>query len=532
MLRALHIEPPTDVHHLPCSMPDEGAPSSSRARGSKAYTAVDIGDADASETVGEMDGVPLDSKTISPHKLKSKREKGDSKPVSNLQLIVLIPLALIGIGISSKVAYAMVKSNDATSVTTDASPDSSSHIAAHAEHSAKAPRPASTWSSSLPPYPPPPPSPLPWVQSSAHALLKAPPPSMHASLVELPETVAHTKGTTMERDSDIRDSKTPPKTTIRPPPGPPPPPKYLGGIFEVLHITNEEEAEPSPPPSPPAPPPPPPPMPPIGTWSAVLNERFQRNVREHDIFEAGVLIHQFDGFEDANLKVSPCTDVSQTPNCLAVRNRQRRQRVSTSFISSGLKSRDSSIPLFSLDGGVILRPSDIHALCGYGTDGGTDDSKPLACNSPKCIPGCGEPPLWCSMANVEDDGPGARCGFGRGKGGVRPWKSEELSGPGGLFDVFEKHGEGYNEVVVSPDAWIANLPHSIEGIFYVECEDDAENIHFRASDGSGTAANCQEAREAAIAAHGQVLTKYSLSQGQFPLFKLRTSNWADPFIEV
>ena len=111
VLRARHIEPPTDVHHLPCSMPDEGAPSSSRARGSKAYTAVDIGDADASETVGEMDGVPLDSKTISPHKLKSKREKGDSKPVSNLQLIVLISLALIGIGISSKVAYAMVKSN-------------------------------------------------------------------------------------------------------------------------------------------------------------------------------------------------------------------------------------------------------------------------------------------------------------------------------------------------------------------------------------------------------------------------------------
>ena len=76
------------------------------------------------------------------------------------------------------------------------------------------------------------------------------------------------------------------------------------------------------------------------------------------------------------------------------------------------------------------------------------------------------------------------------------------------------------------------LPHSIEGMFYVECEDDTENIHFRASDGAGTAANCQEARETAIAAHRQFLTKYSLGYGAFPLFKLRRSNWAEPFIET
>ena len=272
----------------------------------------------------------------------------------------------------------------------------------------------------------------------------------------------------------------------------------------------------------------------------MINERFRRDVREHEAFEAGVLIHQFDGLEDANMKASPCADGTQAPNCLVARVRQRRQRVSTSLIYSGLKSRDSSIPLFGLDGGVILSAGHVHALCGYGTDGGIDDSKPLACNSPKCIPGCGEPPRWCSMANVEDERPGLRCGLGHGKGGVRPWKPEEFGGPGGLFDLFEKHGEaftgvggfkGYNEIVVSADEWIKNLPHSIEGIFYVECEDETENVHYRATDGYGTAANCREAREIAIAAHRQVLTKYSLSYGAFPLFKLRPSNWAEPFIE-
>ena len=211
------------------------------------------------------------------------------------------------------------------------------------------------------------------------------------------------------------------------------------------------------------------------------------------------------------------------------------------MIFAGLKSRDSSVPTFSLDGGVILRPSKIHAFCGYGIDGSIDDNKPLSCtraDPAQCMPGCGEPPAWCSKSNPHDEGDWLTCGLGWGNGGVRPWKQEDFGGAGGLFDLFEKSGEnfdgvgsfkGYNEIVLDTKVWIDNLPGSVEAIFMVDCQDGQDNLRYGAADGGGTAANCRDAKANAVDLHRKFLSAYKLSEADFPLLKLRPNNWEEPF---
>lgn len=268
-----------------------------------------------------------------------------------------------------------------------------------------------------------------------------------------------------------------------------------------------------------------------------INARFRRDVREHAAFDAGVLIHQLDGLEDHNRRFSPCATPSTSPNCYEQRTRARRQRVSASIIFSGLQWRDDYIPTFSLDGGVILRPSTVRALCGYGTDGSIDDNKPLECGGypfdGPCIPGCGSPPNWCTQENPHDEGAWLTCGLGWGGGGVRPWRPSEFGGPGGLLDLFRMHGDeffgvgsfkGYNEIVVDAQHWIDELPLSVEGIFTVACQDGDDNLHY-----GGTAQNCGEARAVATEMYTQFLEAYHLSSVEFPLLELRPWDWENPF---
>ena len=206
------------------------------------------------------------------------------------------------------------------------------------------------------------------------------------------------------------------------------------------------------------------------------------------------------------------------------------------MIYAGLHTRDAAIPTFSFDGGVVLAPSKIQAFCGYGLDGSIDDNKPLTCDSAggnNCVPGCGEPPQWCSRANPNDESPWLTCGLGWSSSGVRPWRQEELGGAGGLFDLFETRGaeftgvgsfSGYNEIVVDTQSWIDNLPHSVEAIFSVECDKGAVNLRY-----GGTAATCGEAHDNAVAMHRQFVATYGLNAVEFPLLKLRPTDWEEPF---
>jgi hypothetical protein len=278
-----------------------------------------------------------------------------------------------------------------------------------------------------------------------------------------------------------------------------------------------------------------------GNFVQAINARFRRDVKMHEAFEAGVLVHQLDGFEDQAKRWSPCAEDSRSGNCQGSRTRARRSRVSASMIFAGLQSRDGRIPTFSLDGGVILRPSTIHAFCGYGIDGSIDDNKPLSCNHidpSTCVPGCGDPPRWCNKANPHDEGAWLTCGLGWGSNGVRPWRQQDFGGAGGLFDLFEQSGanfegvgsfSGYNEIVVDADNWIGLLPHSVEGIFMIECDDNDVNLRYGAADGGGTAMNCRDARANAIDLHRKFIQEYELSESDFPLLTLRPGNWEEPF---
>ena len=286
-------------------------------------------------------------------------------------------------------------------------------------------------------------------------------------------------------------------------------------------------------------------MPPFGDIAIDINARFGKDVRLNAALEAGVLIHQMDGTEDSSHKYSPCSahnNYDLAVRCQNQRIRTRRQRVATSMIFAGQRSRADTIPTVGLDGGVILRPSMVQAFCGYGTDGNIDSDKPLACNpyAKQCVVGCGEPPEWCSKANPNDENPSLTCGLGHSRGGVRPWKPDDFDGEGGLLDLIEKHGEPYSrgtsnykgsaEVVVSSQAWIDNLPQSVEAIFFVDCHDDEPNPGGAAK---GTASTCKEARQAAIDLHQQFLDAYLGKEGgNIPLLKLQPSNWAEPFAQV
>ena len=214
------------------------------------------------------------------------------------------------------------------------------------------------------------------------------------------------------------------------------------------------------------------------------------------------------------------------------------------MIFAALQNRNARIPTFSLDGGVVLRPSKVHVFCGYGVDGSIDDNKPLSCGSvdaKACVPGCGEPPDWCNKANVHDEGAWATCGLSWTRSGVRPWKAKDFGGQGGLLDLYAQYGEpftavgnfkGYNEIVVDAKHWIDGLPGSVEALFMLDCGDGDTNLRYGAADGGGTALDCRDAHERIIAVHRSFLQTYKLGADTFPLLKLRPDNWMEPFVAV
>ena len=521
-------------------MPDlSGTPLSGRK---KAYSVVDVG-----EEADELEGGSSRNQTRKGKKRRQDTSVDANEEEPQLSLKQLAGggvVALLCLVVISKISYSMIKAKNAViSQEADTSLQESArlqHKLNHYDHQSQHSSFSSTQHSlSLPSTqlssPPPPPPPRPSLQQAMEQQKaqggeswQQPPQRSQQSQQQpqqpqQPQQELRPGAGTVSTASTGPSLTSPPPPPPRPSPSPPPPPSYLGGIFAALHITNEEEEEPYRPPSPPSPPPPPPPMPPIGEFLQQLNARFARDVRTHEPFEAGILIHQLDGFEDTTDGVSPCSPRSSGESCKIPRVRQRAQRVSASLIFAGLKTRDSVIPTPSSAGGVILRPEHVHALCGYGMEARIDESKPLACNSPKCVPGCGEPPEWCSKQNLHDEG-SFTCGFARGRGGVRPWKPEDFGGQGGLFDLFEKQGDtftavgipkGYNQLVVSADPWLQNLPHSIEAMFFVECEHEQEE--------------CLDARERMRATHEKFLVHHKISAAECPLLSLRPSNWDEPF---
>lgn len=168
-----------------------------------------------------------------------------------------------------------------------------------------------------------------------------------------------------------------------------------------------------------------------------MNARFHRDVRStaFDFPHAGVLISQIDGHRSEGRPWLPSTD------------EVARGFMSASIIFDRLEHSFATIPLFSYDSGVVLRPSGVDALCLYGADGSTDQAGH-----------CGSAILpWCSPGDLPRDPDTARppvCGFDLPRSwrmGVAPWHVEDA----GLVLEYQTHRgagnttpafTGYNEV--------------------------------------------------------------------------------------
>ena len=332
----------------------------------------------------------------------------------------------------------------------------------------------------------------------------------------------------------------PPLPTSSPPPSPPPSPKPL------------PPPVPKTPPKPPALPPAPPPATPPPTVAERLNARFNRQngdpSSESTLEEAGVILHQFDGKGSSAHWWSPCPnpedrlpDDRKYPSyCADERSFNRRHRVSGSIIGARMRppSGDTEIPLFSFDAGVILRPQKTGINCVYGMDGSTDGMS--ACNplqDAACVPGCGDPPRWCPPNSESNQR--CVCGFAQCVGRVQPWHPDDLTsvlrihasswwgGYGGIGSY-----TGYNEVVINASTWIANLPFSIEAIFFVAA---GARVCKGAKTGLGFAETCLQAEQQARKVHKSMLEHYDLQEGDpfAPgLVTLHPDRWDHPFTDV
>jgi hypothetical protein len=92
--------------------------------------------------------------------------------------------------------------------------------------------------------------------------------------------------------------------------------------------------------------------------------------------------------------------------------------------------------------------------------------------------------------------------------------------------------KGYNEIVVASDPWIAHLPHSVQAIFMVACQEGDRNTNYHGSgsaDKMGTAPSCGAARERARDTHAAYLAIYGIARDAFPLLELRPHDWERPF---
>ena len=340
---------------------------------------------------------------------------------------------------------------------------------------------------------------------------KKAPISQHQSVVHIVDASAPTPS------PYARTLTVPPPAAPNSPPPPPSPPPPL-------------PPSPLPPPSrPPSPNPPrgPPPLPPPLPGHPVVArilERF-RNAKAgaalKRLVDAGVWIHQFDGWEDPLRLWKPCPTRCDDDDFHNFCNQCgfHGDRLSVSVIYAQMADRadrkEGGIPLVSFDGGLILNADEVTPLCAFGADGATLNSN---CDPPgrhgTCIPGCGDPPLWCER-NQPLLMNNCRCGFFNCNGRPRPWRPEDL---GYVLEQHREHGlpyrspqfhSGYNEVVLAVDTWNRHLPKVVTAFFIVEGSSKQQEQRVRDT-------------------HKAFLKELGKTAAETPLLMLRPQNWEAP----
>ena len=234
---------------------------------------------------------------------------------------------------------------------------------------------------------------------------------------------------------------------------------YGADAFEFDTWANPELL----PPPPPAPPPSPPATPRESTLIA-LNNRFNRPLEGADPLEAGILIHQFDGYQDPDTPWAPCSAGSAAWKCSDERVQNLWHKVSTSVILREMQKTFRYIPFFSVDGGIVLRPRTTQLLCAYGGDGSTDDNKPQCPVSTwsQCVPGCGNPPDYCRVVSRDHIG-WQHCGFdGAGKRDIQPFRPSELNA---LLLQHAETGQAYEGISISEYVSRSRFTYDLGGFY-------------------------------------------------------------------
>ena len=340
--------------------------------------------------------------------------------------------------------------------------------------------------------------------------------------------------------ASVRESPPPPPTQLPPPLAPMPPPaspqqskeekkseKKAAKHDEKLEERQAAAAAQSPPPTP---------APPYDEVDVVerLNRRFRDGRPSTDLEAAGVLLHQFDGYEALREQWLPCDmgghrrraeDGYEQPAEMdnsSSRSRGRRlcdafqaSRWSASIITNQLRGVYSSC-----HGGLVLSPRAAAPalLCAYARDGSTQGkgcaagtvgtAGDSAAVSGGCIVGCSP---WCeSMRDGHAAEPNGCC-----------WRAPQQLDQM-LTEHSQRSSDRYNEVLLSAHALAASLPAVVEAIFFTAtCTPRTKQ---------SANAKLEARRESAHAAHVAFLARYDLTAADVPLVVMDLEHGGDrPF---
>ena len=203
---------------------------------------------------------------------------------------------------------------------------------------------------------------------------------------------------------------------------------------------------------------------------ARLNARFRTGHPSNELAEAGVLVRNFDSKTVQGKPWLPC------PADMANGCAQRGDRFPGSLVNAQLQYISSAEP------GFVLNPSKMELLCSYHADGASDGK---VCEqlgvSRACIPGCWKAAgwHWGEAKWCERPSPSARRGILWGCA----WRPDNLAGMMETHlerEAGGSHSGGYNEIIMDAQSWVANLPHTIEAVFFVRPSDAARASGVRA----------------------------------------------------
>lgn len=293
--------------------------------------------------------------------------------------------------------------------------------------------------------------------------------------------------------------------------------------------------------------PPPSPVPRVPGWRPPvvdeLNARFLHGDSMADeLHGMGLLVHQFDFMDSVDPEDEPWMPgtgewfdpaVGDT-----VSSWDRGDRISAAIINAHMTPETSgSIPIYSIGlAGVIMSPRKNRMLCSHAYD---VDSLERTCSprgvTESCVPGCTHPRqsskgvIWCNsdakdISNIDAQWP---CAWRPSDTSSMLQTRERLRAAGikPSHKRFDDH-KYYVEAVFDSEAFIANLPGSIEAVFFL----DGPKVQEQGCWDCWTSGHKTE--DYARRAHRTMLRHFGLASTLLPLLRFDPWNWEAPFVEV